>query len=93
MVLMFSWGLMYMLLAVWTERWFALPAATCGLTFLVASGFPSLMYPLMSLDNLVLTVVVVRVWFPRQDVARIQERRRELRDRAGRWLRGTSDEE
>ena len=93
MVLMFSWGLMYTMLAVWTERWFALPAATCGLTFLVVSAFPSLMYPLMSLDNLVLTVVVVKVWFPRQDVARLLERRRLFRARAGRWLRGMGTEE
>jgi hypothetical protein len=93
LVMMFAWGLMYTLLAVWTERWFALPAATCALTFLVASGFPSLIYALMSLDNFVLTVVVVKVWFPRQDLARIKERRRELRARAGRWLRGTRVEE
>jgi hypothetical protein len=84
---------MYTLLAVWTERWFALPAATCGLTFLVASGFPGLLHPLMSLDNLVLTFVVVKVWLPRQDVARIQERRRELRARAGQWLRDLGVEE
>jgi hypothetical protein len=50
------------------------------------------MYPLMSLDNLVLTVVVVKVWFPRQDIARIKERRRQFRARAGRWLRGTLEE-
>jgi serine/threonine-protein kinase len=93
MVMMFAWGLMYTLLAVWTERWFALPAATCALTFLVVSAFPTLVYALMSLDNLVLTVVVVKVWFPRQDVARIHERRRELRARAGRWLRGARVEE
>jgi hypothetical protein len=93
MVLMFAWGLMYTLLAVWAERWFALPAATCALSFLVVAGFPSLMFPLMSLDNLVLTVVVVKVWFPRQDVARILERRRLFRARAGRWLRGMGTEE
>ena len=92
MVLMFTWGLMYTLLAVWTERWFALPAATCALTFLVACAFPGLVYALMSLDNLVLTVVVVKVWFPKQDVARIRDQRRELRARAGRWLRGTTVE-
>jgi hypothetical protein len=51
------------------------------------------MFPLMSLDNLVLTVVVVKVWFPRQDVARILERRRLFRARAGRWLRGMGTEE
>ena len=47
----------------------------------------------MSLDNLVLTVVVVKIWFPRQDVARIQERRKELRARAGKWLRDIGVEE
>jgi serine/threonine-protein kinase len=91
-VFFFAWGLTDMMLAVWTERWFALPAATCAAAFLVAAGFPSLIYPLMSLCNLVLTVILVRVWFPRQDLARIQDRRRELRARAGRWLRGLDGE-
>jgi hypothetical protein len=40
----------------------------------------------MSLDNLILTIVLVRVWFPKQDIARIKERRAELRQRARRWL-------
>jgi serine/threonine-protein kinase len=91
-VFFFAWGLTDMMLAVWTERWFALPAATCAASFLVAAGFPSLIYPLMSLCNLVLTVVLVKVWFPRQYLARIQERRREVRARAGRWLRGANGE-
>jgi serine/threonine-protein kinase len=91
-VFLFAWGLTDMMLAVWTERWFALPAAACGASFLVAAGFPSLIYPLMSLCNLVLTVILVKVWFPRQSVARIQERRRELHARAGRWLRGGRSE-
>ncbi|HEY8041678.1 MAG TPA: serine/threonine-protein kinase [Polyangiaceae bacterium] len=86
LVFLGAWALTYALLAVWAERWFALPAAMCALSFLVASGFPLLLYALMSLDNLVLTIVLVRVWFPRQDLARIQEQRRELRRRASRWL-------
>ncbi|HEY1696489.1 MAG TPA: serine/threonine-protein kinase [Polyangiaceae bacterium] len=88
----FAWCLTYTLLGVWAERWFALPALLCGATFLVTSAQPHLVYPLMSLDNLVVTIVLLRVWFPRQDVARIQERRRELRARAGRWLRGHGGE-
>jgi serine/threonine-protein kinase len=92
MVLMAAWSLTYTLLAVWTERWLALPAASCAITFLVVTAFPSLMYPLMSLDNLLFTVVLIKVWFPRQDVARLLERRAELRDRAGRWLRGAGGE-
>ncbi len=88
---MCAWSLTYTMLAVWTERWFALNAAACALTFLLATGFPSLMYPLMSIDNLLFTIVLVRVWFPRQELARIQERRRELRARARRWLRGEAE--
>ena len=86
-VFLFTWALTHTLLAIWAERWFAVPAAVCALAFLVAAGFLALAYPLMSLCNLVLTVVIVRVWFPRQDLDRIRERRRELRRRATRWLR------
>jgi hypothetical protein len=93
LVFVFAWGLTYTLLAVWTERWFALPAVLCGATFLVSSGFPRLIYPLMSLDNFLVTVVLVRVWFPRQDIARIRDRRRMLQARAGRWLTGRSEDE
>jgi serine/threonine-protein kinase len=92
MFFMAAWSLTYTLLAVWTERWFALPAASCAITFLVATAFPSLMYALMSFDNLLFTLVLVKVWFPRQELARMRERRAELRDRAGRWLRGVGGE-
>jgi hypothetical protein len=87
LVFLFAWALTHMLLAIWAERWFALPAAVSAIAFLVAAAFPGLAYPLMSLCNLVLTAVVVRVWLPRQDLALIRERRRELRRRATRWLR------
>jgi serine/threonine-protein kinase len=86
-LLLFSWALTHTLLAVWAERWFALPAAVSGISFIVASAFPGLVYPLMSLCNLVLTVVLVKVWLPEQDKDQIQERRRQLRARAKRWLR------
>jgi hypothetical protein len=72
---------------VWAERWFALPAAVSAIAFVVASAFPLLVYPLMSIANLTLTVVLVKVWFPRQDLALIHERRKALRQRARRWLR------
>ena len=38
---------------------------------LVIAACPELLYPLMSLDNFVLTIVLVRVWLPKQDVERI----------------------
>jgi hypothetical protein len=82
------WSLTYGMLAVWAERWLALPAAGCAASFLVASAYPWLTYPLMSFCNLLFTVVLVKVWFPRQDIARMQERRRELRARARGWLIG-----
>jgi hypothetical protein len=84
--LVFAWALTHTLLAVWAERWFALPAAVCFASFLVAAGFQGLVLPLMALDNLVFTIVIVRVWFPRQDIARIQEVRRDMERRARRWI-------
>ena len=92
---LFAWSLTEALLAVWLEPWFALPAAANAAAFLAAAMWPRLMYPLMSFDNLVLTLVLVRVWFPRQDLERIKERRLELRRRARKWLsepRGHADE-
>ena len=93
LLFLFAWALTYTLLAVWAERWFALPAAACAASFLVSSGFPWLVYPLMTLDNLVLTIVVLKVWFPRQDLTAIRERRRALQQRATRWLRPTTAKE
>jgi serine/threonine-protein kinase len=86
--LVFSWSATYSLLAAWIEPWFAAPAVVCGLSFLISARFPSLLYPLMSLDNLIFTLVLVRVWFPRADLARILERRQELHRRARSWIRG-----
>lgn len=74
------------MLAVWGEFWFALPAVTCAVGFLVSCQWPRWMYPLMSLDNFVYTIVLVRVWFPTEDVARLA-RRRTPSGRAERWLR------
>jgi serine/threonine-protein kinase len=89
---LFAWGLTYGMLAVWAERWLVVPAATCAISFVVAAVFPQVMYVLMSLCNLTLTIVMVKVWFPRQDLARIHERRRVLRARARQWLRGGDPE-
>jgi serine/threonine-protein kinase len=86
-LLLFFWTVTHTLLAVWAEPWFAVPAAVCGVEFVVASAFPTLVYPLMSIANFTLTVVLLKVWFPRQDVALLRERRRELRQRARRWLK------
>jgi serine/threonine protein kinase len=85
LVILFSWGLTYLLVAIWAQRWFALPAAAAGVSFLVACAFPSLVYALMSLVNLVLTVVLVKTWFPRQDLERIREWRRQPQCRSGTW--------
>jgi hypothetical protein len=86
LVFLFAWGLTYALLAVWAQRWFGLPAAVSAASFLVACARPGLVLALMSLDNLVLTVVLLTVWYPREDVERIRERRRELQRRATRWF-------
>jgi hypothetical protein len=88
---LFAWGLTYSMIAVWLEAAFAVPAAACMVSLLLASAYPALLYPLMAVCNLAFTVVVLAVWFPRQDLARLQEHRTELRARAGRWLRGSRD--
>jgi len=86
LVFLFAWGLTYLLLAIWAQPWFALPAVVAGVSFLIACAFPASVYALMALVNLVLTIVLVKTWFPRQDLERIRERRRELQRRAGTWL-------
>jgi serine/threonine-protein kinase len=78
----FGWSLTQSMLAVWVERWFAISAAACALSYLVISAYPSTLYPLMSLDNLILTVILVRVWLPRQDIDFVRERRHRLGQRA-----------
>jgi serine/threonine-protein kinase len=88
LIFLFAWTLTYGLLAVWAERWFALPAIVCAAGYIVASVHPSLVHPLMSLGNLTLTIVILKVWFPREDLARIHARRMVLRGRARQWLRG-----
>ena len=70
---MFSWALLYAILAIWAEPWFGLVALTCTASFLAAAIFPQALFALMSFDNLVLTIVMVRVWLPKEDVARFRE--------------------
>lgn len=82
----FTWMLTLLLLGVWVERWFFVPAVVDGLAFLAGAALPSVRYPLMSVANLVFTAVLVGVWFPRQDLARIDQGRRELRRQARRLL-------
>jgi serine/threonine-protein kinase len=65
---MLGWGLTYGLLAVWAESWFAYVSVTCAASFLVGAIFPPAIYALMSFDNLVFTIVMVRAWLPREDV-------------------------
>ncbi len=86
-LLILSWALTLALLAVWAERWFAAPAVVSALSLLVAAARPGCLYPLMALDNAVLTYVMVRIWLPRQDVEKLLTRRQEFRQRARRmWL-------
>ena len=89
---LFVWGLTYTLLAVWADPWFAAPAGACMASFLVAAWLPGLVYPLMAACNLVLTLVIMKIWFPREDLARIRERRRAMRQRARLWLRPPGSE-
>jgi serine/threonine protein kinase len=83
-----SFALTESLLAVWLEPWFLLPAASAGASALFAAKTPALLLPLMSLNGLLLTMVLVFVWFPRQDVERMRETRRLLHTKARRWIAG-----
>jgi serine/threonine-protein kinase len=86
-VIPICWGLGYALLGVWAEIWFLVPAVTCAAGFVASSYAPSWMYPVMSLDNVVFTIVLLRVWLPKEELALIEQRRQTLRRRARRWLR------
>jgi serine/threonine-protein kinase len=85
-MLILSWALTLALLAVWAEPWFAVPAVVSALSLLVAAARPGWLYPLMALDNAVLTYVIVRVWLPQQNVEKIRTRRVEIGRRARRMF-------
>lgn len=78
----FGWSLTLAILALWVEPWFAASAAVSMISFLLICASPSWLFPLMILDNLVLTVVLFRIWLPRQDLERVRARRRALQSRA-----------
>jgi eukaryotic-like serine/threonine-protein kinase len=80
----FTWAVTQTLLAVWVEPCFAVTAAVCAASFLVACAQPTWLYALMALDNLVLTFTLVFVWLPRQDVDRVMKRRADLHSHARR---------
>jgi hypothetical protein len=90
---LFLWAIIYAMVAVWGEPWFGVLAVTCTVSFLVGCAYPDAVYGLMTGNNLIFTVVVAKVWFPKQDVAAIHARRRELRRRATRWLRPSPGQE
>lgn len=85
-LLVLSWSLSMSLLAVWVERWFAVPAATSALAFLVSAARPNLVYAAITAQNIVFTTVLLRFWFPRDTLAKMMEQRDALRRRARRWL-------
>lgn len=60
------WALTEAFLAVWFEPWFAAVAAVTAVSFFIVCVHPSLLYPLTSISNAALTMVVVFVWFPRK---------------------------
>jgi hypothetical protein len=85
---LFAWCLTKLLVTVWGERWFALLALTDAVCFVFAARHPGALLWLMSATNLVFTVMVVRLWLPAQDVARIQAGRAEFRRRTRSLLQG-----
>jgi len=78
LVCIFAWALTLGVLAVWVERWFALVALICALSFLLVACVPSLVFAMMSFDQLFLTLTAVRLWLPREDVVRFHQRGRQL---------------
>ena len=85
-MMVFSWALTMTMLAVWVERWFIAPALTCTLMFLITSARPDFVFPAMMVANTIFLVVLIRVWFPRDTLAKMEERRQAIRLRARRWL-------
>ncbi len=77
--LVLCWCLIHVSLAIWVERWFAVPAFFTAISFLLISVQPTMAYPIMSVDNAILTLIVIFVWFPKQDVETLRKRREELR--------------
>jgi serine/threonine-protein kinase len=71
---MFGWILTYAMLAIWADRRFAYVAGACCLSFIAASMLPAYVFAFMSFDNLVFTIVVVRIWLPREDVDLFREK-------------------
>jgi serine/threonine-protein kinase len=85
-LVIFSWTLTLTMVAVWTEKWFGVAAAVSAVSFLAASKYPRATFPIMSFDNFVLTVLLLRVWLRKQDVELLNQRRLEMRRRARAWL-------
>jgi eukaryotic-like serine/threonine-protein kinase len=81
-LLMTSWAVTEAFLAVWVEPWFAAAAAVTAVSFFIVSAHPSLLYPLASIDNAALALVVVFVWLPRKDLEDIRKRMEKLAQRA-----------
>ncbi|HEY4122743.1 MAG TPA: serine/threonine-protein kinase [Byssovorax sp.] len=79
-----TWTLIQLFLAVWVARLFALSAAVSAVGFVLACRFSSLVFPIMAVCNAVLTLVLVRVWFPRDDVQMFAERGKAFHRRARR---------
>lgn len=84
----FSWGLCKLLVAIWIERWFVALALFDFVCFAIAARYPSATLWLMSLANVAFTYVVVRLWLPSQDRARIHERRDAIREQTRKILTG-----
>lgn len=62
-------------IAINLERAFAIPAVAAALLFVVAAARPSLLYPGMSLVNVIVVVTAVTLWLPRDVRDRIREAR------------------
>ncbi len=86
LMLIVTWFMTITALAVWMDTRFGIPAIVCAASFLLAAVWPSALFPLMTFDNVVFTVVLVRVWFPIQELERLRDSQLARRQHARQWL-------
>src|SRR5262249_45357905 len=62
------WASTPTMLAIWAERWFGVSGGCAAGALLVSCARPPWLFGAMSATNLVFTLLLVLVWFPKQDV-------------------------
>jgi serine/threonine protein kinase len=88
---LFSWAATLMVVSIWVNRWLGIPTLVSATSFVIACAWPAWLYPLMSICNASLGIVLVKVWFPRGDpfLERVVARERRIVRRAVRLFHPT----